>query len=203
VPYFWVTAQALALDIPSNALMQNVLFLFVLAAGLVPHSMTALCPPILTNGKLHGILPVVNQRVRYSEVVDCGSVSQAELFRRARLWVAQSGHSAQDSFTLSDKETGDVVGRVTQVVTVPRSENSPGGVYTFRYNLVVECTNRKYRVTLGQLELEDGAGGRPAPIETYCQKPGKDLQVIYAELDTQLRGVLKGLQDGVKEYQAF
>ncbi len=155
----------------------------------------------MTNGKLHGILPVVNQRVRYSEVVDCGSVSQAELFRRARLWVAQSCHSAQDSFALSDKETGDVVGRVTQVVTVPHSETSPGGVYTFRYNLVVECTNRKYRVTLSQVELEDG--GRPAPIETYCQKPEKDLQVVYAALDTQLRGVLAGLQEGVKNYQAF
>lgn len=183
--------------------MHKIHFLLVLAAGLVPHSMSALCPPVMTNGKLHGILPVVNQRVRYSEVVDCGSVSQAELFSRARLWVAQSHYSAQDLFALSDKETGDVVGRVRQVVTVPRSENSPGGVYTFRYSLVVECANRKYRVTLSHLELEDGAGGRSAPIETYCQKPEKDLQVVYAELDTQLRGVLARLQEGVKDYQPF
>ncbi len=33
------------------------------------------CPPAIINGKLYGILPVVNQKVSYSEVADCGAVS--------------------------------------------------------------------------------------------------------------------------------
>ncbi|GAB2565513.1 hypothetical protein GCM10027190_13760 [Spirosoma areae] len=161
-----------------------------------------ICPPVITNGKLHGVLPVVNQKVTYSEVVDCGSVSQADLFRRTRLWVTQSCTSANDTFTLSDKETGDLVGRVSQVVTLPRSESSAGGVYMVRYSFVIECTNRKYRATITQIDLEDGSA-RPTPIEAYCQKNDKDLQAIYAELDQQLKGKLASLQDSVKNYKPF
>ncbi len=160
------------------------------------------CPPVITNGKLHGILPVVNQNVTYSAVVDCGSVSQTDLFRRVRLWVAQSCHSPGDAFTLSDKETGDVVGRVSQVVTLPRSEHSAGGLYTFRYSFVIECTNRKYRATLTQIELEE-SGAQSTPIETYCQKNETDLQVIYAALDQKLNTKLASLEEAVTHYKSF
>ena len=78
------------------------------------------CPPVITNGKLQGILPVENQKVSNSEVADCGAVSQADLFRRVRLWAAKTYYSPGDTFTLSDKETGDLVGRVSQVVSWPR-----------------------------------------------------------------------------------
>lgn len=178
-------------------------FALLLGYLLSTGSVLADCPPVIMNEKLHGLLPLVNQKVTYSEVVDCGSVSQADLFRRSRLWIAQSFHSAKDTFALSDKETGDLVSRSTQVVTMPRSESSAGGVYLFRYNLVVECTNRKYRVTISQIDLEESATSRPTPIETYCQKNDKELQVIYAELDKQLRSVLTAFQENVKNYKAF
>ncbi len=162
----------------------------------------AICPPVITNGKLHGVLPVVNQKVTYTDVADCGSVSQADLFRRVRLWVAQSCYSTKDTFTLSDKETGDLAGRVSQVVTLPRSENSAGGVYTFRYSFIIECANRKYRATITQIDVEDGSG-KPVPIETYCQKNSTDLQAIYSELDIQLKSKLASLQENVKNYKPF
>ena len=160
------------------------------------------CPPAITNGKLHGILPVVNQKVSYSEVADCGAVSQADLFRRVRLWAAQSCHAPGDTFSLSDKETGDLVGRVSQVVTLPRSEQSAGGVYTFRYSFVIECANRKYRATITQLDVLEN-GGKATPIETYCQKNEADLRAIYAALDGQIRDRLASLQEGVKNYKPF
>ncbi|GAB3942828.1 hypothetical protein GCM10028805_08050 [Spirosoma harenae] len=161
------------------------------------------CPPAIANGKLHGTLPVVNQTVTYTDVVDCGSVSQADLFRRARLWLMQSYHSANDTFTLTDKETGDLVGRVTQVVSLPRSESSIGGVYSFRYSFVIECSNRKYRATITQITLEEGGSSRSTPIEMYCQKSDKDLQMLYAELDKQINKNLAALQEAVKNYKAF
>lgn len=158
-------------------------------------------PPVIMNEKLHGVLPLVGQKVTYSEVVDCGSVSQADLFRRARLWIAQSCYSANDTFPLSDKETGDLVGRVTQAVNLPRSESSAGSIYTFRYSFVIECSNRKYRATITQVMLEDG--NRIIPVETYTARSEKDLQVVYAELDKQLKNTLAALQENVKNYKAF
>ncbi|MBC7572273.1 MAG: DUF4468 domain-containing protein [Spirosoma sp.] len=160
------------------------------------------CPPVITNGKLYGILPIVNQRVSYSDVADCGAVSQADLFRRVRLWAVQSCHAPGDTFLLSDKETGDLVGRVSQVITLPRSEQSAGGVYTFQYNFVIECTNRKYRAIITQLDVLEN-GGKATPIETYCQKNEADLRAIYAALDGQIRDRLASLQEGVKNYKPF
>ncbi|MFD2933373.1 DUF4468 domain-containing protein [Spirosoma flavum] len=160
------------------------------------------CPPVITNGKLHGILPVVFQKVTYTDIADCGSVSQADLFRRARLSVVQSCHSANDTFSLSDKETGDLVGRVSQEITVPRSESSAGGVYTFHYSFVIECTNRKYRATITQIDVQDN-GTKSIPIELYCQKNPTDLQAVYSELDLQLKSKLASLQENVKNYKPF
>ncbi|UFH53732.1 DUF4468 domain-containing protein [Spirosoma sp. KNUC1025] len=160
------------------------------------------CPPVIMNEKLHGILPVTNQRVSYSETVDCGSTSQQDLFRRARLWLAQSGHLLNEPGSLSDKETGDLAGRCVQPITLARSESSPGGIYTFRYSYVIECVNRKYRATLSQVEVDEG-GGRFSPVETYCQKNEKDLQSIYLELDKHFKGTLASLQESVKNYKSF
>lgn len=176
--------------------------------GLLMASLTAPsygivdCPPIITNGKLYGILPLANQKVTYSEVADCGAVSQADLFRRVRLWAAQSCYLPGDTFSLSDKETGDLAGRVSQVVTLPRSEQSPGGVYTVHYSLLIECTNRKYRATITHLDVQE-SGAKLIPIETYCQKNETDLQAIYSALDGQLRNRLASLQESVKNYKPF
>ncbi len=160
------------------------------------------CPPVITNGKLYGVLPVVNQKVNYADVADCGAVSQADLFRRVRLWATQSCYLPGDTFSLSDKETGDLVGRVSQVVTLPRSEQSAGSVYTFQYSMAIECTNRKYRVTITQLAVQE-SGTRPTPIERYCPKNEADLRVIYAALDQQIKDRLASLQESVKNYKPF
>ncbi|GAB4017918.1 DUF4468 domain-containing protein [Spirosoma koreense] len=174
----------------------------LLASFLLIGSEQGTCPPVVVNGKLHGILPVVNQKVIYSEVVDCGSVSQLDVFRRARLWITQSDHTQNEAAALSDKDTGDLAGHFSQTIMIPRSENSAGGVYIFRYAYAIECANRKYRITLSQIRLDEG-NGRYIPIEVYCQKTDKELQVIYLELDKQLTSVLAAVQESVRNYKAF
>ena len=182
--------------------MPTVFLALLMSASLLLGSVYANCPPVIRDGKLHSILPVINQKVTYSDVVDCGNVSQADLFRRARLWIIQAGHSVNEPFFLSDKETGDLAGRFVQTVTLPRSESAAGGIYTFRYSCVIECANRKYRATITQIDLDEG-NGHYMPIETYCQKNEKDLQTICLELDKQLNTVLTSLQERVKNYKAF
>ncbi len=135
-------------------------------------------------------------------IADCGAVSQADLFRRVRLWAAQISYSPGDTFSLSDRETGDLVRRVSQVVTLPRSEQSAGGVYTVQYSLLIECTNRKYRATITQLDVLE-IGSRKTPIEYYCQKNETDLRAIYTALDAQINRRLASLQEYVKKYKSF
>ncbi len=173
-----------------------------MACFITPGHGVVSCPPVITNGKLYGILPIINERVSYSEVTDCGAISQADLFRRVRLWAVQSCHLPGDTFLLLDKETGDLVGRVSQVILLPRSEQSAGGVYTFQYSFVIECTNRKYRATITQLNVLE-SGAKPMPVETYCQKNEVDLRIIYAALDGQIKDRLALLQESVKNYKPF
>ncbi|WP_223861000.1 DUF4468 domain-containing protein [Spirosoma validum] len=182
--------------------MITLLLTLLVSALFVMGSVNANYPSIETDDRLQTILPIINQKVTYSDVVDCGSVSQLDLFRRARLWVVQSGHSIDAPFLLSDKETGDLAGRFSQTITIPRSENAAGGIYTFRYNYVIECANRKYRAVLTQIELDEG-NGRYTPIETLCQKNEKNLPSICQELDRQLNNLLGSLQESMKNYKAF
>lgn len=162
----------------------------------------AQCPPVIEAGKLHGILPVVDQQVTYREVAECGSVSQADLFRRARLWLIQSATS-QDPLALSDKETGDLMSRETVLVRLPRSEDFAGGVYTLHYWILIECANRKYRATLTQIDVVDTGTNRLVPLETYCMKSDKEDQLFYVELDKQLVHKMTQLQTAVKAYSSF
>ncbi|GAB3703382.1 hypothetical protein GCM10027592_33300 [Spirosoma flavus] len=157
----------------------------------------------LIDGKLAGIFPVVNQKATYIDVVDCGSVTQTDVFRRVRLWLAQSNSSTVDTFPVMDKETGDLAGRLTQVVRLPRTETSAGGLYTFHYSLTIECTNRKYRATITRIDLEETSSNKRVSLETFCQRNEKDTQAVCTELDKQLTGVLASLQESVKNYKAF
>ncbi|GAB3794883.1 hypothetical protein GCM10028819_09940 [Spirosoma humi] len=182
--------------------MRLLLIGLLMAWFLKPSYGIVNCPPVITNGKLQGILPVVNQKVSYSEVTDCDAVSQVDLFRRVRLWIAQSCYSPGDTFSLSDKEAGDLVGRVSQVVTLPRTETSAGGIYTFRYSFIIECTNRKYRATITQLDVLE-IGTKTTPIESYCQKNEVELRAIYTALDGHINHRLTSLQEYVKNYKTF
>lgn len=146
----------------------------------------------------HSILTAMTTKISYTETVDCGSVSLTDIFRRARLWVSQS---APDNKTLvADKETGDLVTQGNITITIPRSENSAGGVYKFSYVLSVECANRKYRASLANVEYQDG-NGRTVPLEAFGQKA--ENKAAAAELDTRLKAMLADLQTNVKDYKPF
>ncbi|GAB3991861.1 hypothetical protein GCM10028807_23210 [Spirosoma daeguense] len=183
--------------------MTSTLISLAIGCLFLTGSVFAETPPNPSNDKLHDILPVVNQKVTYIDVVDCGSVTQTDIFRRARLWIGQFNLSAPATFPIMDKETGDLAGRLTQVIRLPRTETSPGGVYTFHYSLSIECANRKYRATITRIDLEENGTDKRISIETFSQKNEKDAQVIYTELNKQLTGVLTSLQESVKNYKAF
>ena len=103
---------------------------------------------------------------------------------------------------LFDKETRDLIWRVSPVVTLPRLEQSAGGICTFQYNLVIERSDRGYRSTITQLDMQE-SGAKSMPIETYCQKNEVDLRIIYAALDGQIKDRLALLQESVKNYKPF
>ncbi len=145
--------------------------------------------------------PMENNKVVYSETIDCGSVTQLELFRRARLWASQ--YSSDSKIILADKETGDLVSSGKIQISLPRSENFAGGIYNFRYTLSVECANRKYRSSINHLEVLDNNNPVGTPLESFNLKSEKDQKELLAALDKKIKEILTDLQLNVKDYKAF
>ncbi|KAA0992983.1 DUF4468 domain-containing protein [Dyadobacter aurulentus] len=145
--------------------------------------------------------PPQNENSFLTETVDCGSVAQIDLFRRARLWVAQAHPDGK--VLVSDKETGDLVVQGLTSINIPRSENSSGGVYQFRYALVIECANRKYRATIHNVELLDVGNGKFTPIRPFPLKSEKDLQAFNTQLGGKFNSMFNELRENVKDYTPF
>jgi len=149
--------------------------------------------------KLSGIIPLINGKAAYTQTVDCGSVTLAELFRRSRIWLATA--NPENQMLVSDKETGDLVSHGTMVVSMPRSENVAGGVYSFRYTLIIECANRKYRSSIVHIQMQQN--GNLLPIEFFNLKSEQETKDLYTVLDKKFTGLLLDLEQDTKDYKSF
>jgi hypothetical protein len=141
------------------------------------------------------------EKTTYTETVDCGSVSQLDIFRRARLFVLQS--TPDDKLLLNDKETGDLVSNGMASVTLPRTESFAGGVYSVSYVLTIECANRKYRSTISHIEIIQIGNARSIPIDTFKLQSEKDTKLFQIELETKLKARLEDLKIYLKEFKPF
>jgi len=149
--------------------------------------------------KLKGIIPLTDGKAAYTQTVDCGNVTLTELFRRARLWMAMA--NPENQVSVSDKETGDLAGYGTAVISMSQSESSVGGVYSFRYTLMVECANRKYRSSIRNILVQQN--GNVVPIELFNLKSDQETKDLFTALDKKMNLLLQDLELNVKEYKAF
>jgi hypothetical protein len=145
--------------------------------------------------------PTENENIFLSEIVDCGGVAQSDLFRRARLWAAQAHPDGK--MLVSDKEAGDLVVQGITSVSIPRSESTSGGTYQFRYALVIECANRKYRASVQNVELLDAGSSKFTSIRNVQLKSEKDMQIFHRELNSKFSKMLGELSQNVKDYAEF
>ncbi|CAG4989729.1 hypothetical protein DYBT9275_00359 [Dyadobacter sp. CECT 9275] len=137
----------------------------------------------------------------YSETVDCGSVTQLDIFRRARLYLLQS--SPDDKLLLNDKEMGDLVSSGLISMVLPRTESSAGGIYSVSYVLTIECANRKYRATIAKIEVLQSTSTRSVPAALFKLQTEQDTKQFHTELDMKLKARLEDLKLRVKEYKNF
>jgi hypothetical protein len=137
----------------------------------------------------------------YSEVVDCGSVSQADLFRRARIWILQS--APEDKLLLNDRDTGDLVSHATLSFTLPRSDNFSGGAFMASYVLTIECANRKYRSSVTNIQVFQSGNTRTIPLDSFRLQNDPATKLFQAELDRLIKTRLDQLKLFVRDYKAF
>ncbi|MBO9612992.1 MAG: DUF4468 domain-containing protein [Dyadobacter sp.] len=161
--------------------------------------LTVVLACMIGSAHAHFIRPTMKNKITRSEVVDCGSVTLTDIFRRARLWVNLS--TPDNKKLVEDKETGDLVTQGVITITLPRSESSAGGIYKFSYVLSVECANRKYRVSVANVEYLETNGGRAVPLDAFKSK-SENIKVGN-ELDNKLSEMFDDLKANVKDYKPF
>ena len=140
-------------------------------------------------------------KLRYTETVDCGSVAQADIFRRARLYLLQS--APEDKLLLNDKDTGDLVSGGNLSVMLPRTESFAGGIYTVQYVLTIECVNRKYRASISRIEVLQISMMKSTPLELFKLQSEKDTKQLQSEIEAKLKARLEDLKISVTEFKPF
>ena len=105
--------------------------------------------------------------VEYREVVEVPGVAAAELYSRAKLWIAQAYRSAPDVIKLDDPAASTVVAKgiyevsYTQLVLI---------TVHVAHSLTIECKDGRYRATINQLRAQGmNAYMLDAPIDAYIQ----------------------------------
>ena len=137
----------------------------------------------------------------YTETVDCGSVAQLDIFRRARLYLLQS--APDDRLLLSDKETGDLISGGTLSIALPRTDSFAGGIYSVNYVLTVECSNLKYRSSISHIEIVQGGNLKGTPLESFKLQSEKDTKQFQTELEGKLKLRLEDLKINIRDFKSF
>jgi hypothetical protein len=172
-----------------------LIFLTLLGTVKVASATSAIIPSISKHASM------IIDKTTYTETVDCGSVAQPDIFRRARMYLLQS--APDDKLLLNDKETGDLISNASLSITIPRTEGSAGGVYLVRYVLTIECANRKYRSGISGIEVLQVGNIKSIPLDAFKLQSEKDLKFFQTELESKLKGRLEELKTNVKDFKSF
>jgi hypothetical protein len=105
--------------------------------------------------------------ITYAAVVPVPGVSAAELYSRARLWVANTYRSAKAVIDLDDKDAGRIVAK--GVFTVPYAGLSSMNI---RGSLTIEVKDGRFRYTL--TDLRAFGQGNYGPFENAVESQAKN-----------------------------
>jgi hypothetical protein len=137
-------------------------------------------------------LPVKDGKVFYEQVDSLPGILQAEVYKRAKLWMVNAFKDAKEVIQLDDKETGDIVGKglfrfsYRYMVTVES---------VCRFTIKISSRENKYRAQVYDIIIEQGTQRVQSPMEEIHAKAGKAYnKKIIAEADKGINAILADLR---------
>lgn len=114
--------------------------------------------------------PLVEGKVIYSEVVQVDSTSKEELYRRAKVWIANSFQSAKAVIDLDEKESQNVIGKGNiqwSTFGLLIGKNSR----TVKFTFYIKAKDNKVKIEFKSIELGYDLGNvkNNDPVETYIE----------------------------------
>lgn len=135
--------------------------------------------------------------ITYMDVVKVDSVSQADLFVRARQWYNETFKSAKDVLQINDKETGELSGKGYLTVVVKyRYMGQRSYLSTCRTSISVWVKDGRYKYSFSNLQVTVGPNdAMPLDILTSSKTcPNKEPMVSHSKMDE----IWQGAKDAAK-----
>lgn len=104
-----------------------------------------LCCPLGLYAQSSAVLPIdaATRRITYSEVVPVAGVSQAELYTRAKIWMASAYSSAPEVVKADEKEAGVII--IRSSTEIPMVVYGSDAAQSAWYSLVLHFKDGRYK----------------------------------------------------------
>jgi hypothetical protein len=90
-------------------------------------------------------LPLIDNSIVYEEIISTDSIGKISLFDNIKLWFANSFQSSNDVIQSSDKESGYIIGKGSQVLT---PSIAGGAIYYLKFTIRVDIKDNRFRFRL-------------------------------------------------------
>lgn len=141
------------------------------------------------------LFPVVNGKVIYEQVDSSVNGNSAEIYNRAKLWVANTFRNSKNVIQIDDKESGTIVGKgnfdVVQTMTS----------YIVRFTFKIDARDSKYRIQFYDISSQqDTKMGREQTLEALNKKSGfgnvkEKINTRFKKLLTEVRMAMRKQSD--------
>jgi len=152
-------------------------------------------------------------RLDYTEAVPVEGVSKADLFTRAKVWLAGSFKSAKDVVQTEDKDAGIMVGKGYSTISLTMGRVTvPAKLF---YTLKMNFKDGKYKYEFSDFYFENepvpelGNRINKTPAETWVLAPAKDdragkvIALYKAQFDQTVQGLVASLKAGMLKSSDF
>jgi hypothetical protein len=168
--------------------------------------------PIYLNGQTRLPLPIVDNKIIFTEVVIVDSIQKDQLYSRTKLWFADNFKSTKDVIQLDDKENGIVLGKGN---ILKRESGIQPVIKTWKFSVKVQIKDNKYKVDIYDIDYTyempgNNIGAKPSEInlDTYFfdqriyKKDGglKDVVLKFAnETNDNFNFILSSIKKSLSE----
>lgn len=144
------------------------------------------------------ILPMDSARgsVAYTQVIKIDSVNAAQLYAKAKIWIADEFRSAKDVIQFDDKELHTVIVKGVDQFYIKGlvGNNEPAGWINF--SMKIECKDEKYKYTISDFVIESTWGTKR--IEDYKGTKGQK-QNAYKQVNDIAVSLAAGLEKAMNK----
>lgn len=157
------------------------------------------------DGKLLGILPLLEGKVVYKARVQTPELPKEEVFRRARRWCVLAYRSSKDVLQLVDKETGEIIGKGNSTIYVVKPGALTPQKYLLDHTISIDVSEDAYDITITGLAL---TGTTPAgltivsslstPVELFKYGTLKSIMAVFHAVDAETLNAMQNLQQFIK-----